>query len=294
MSGFNLPGQDISQIFKAAAKGAVVDGAEDVSIDSKVMNTKKSTPLAKTSTAEPFLEKKGTNAKDVKEDVKEEKETAVPTDENTEHTGNSKHADNIDNSEDVSNEEDSVEEDNKNTKSIEPAPKQDSDSSVDKNEESNSSEGDFLHSVKKEAPISKENVEKIISLYTKANECNKEDIQFLSALLFKDTYNNINNFVYSAVNLSKQDITEAKLLYQLFTIESRVERVFTLLDIPYEKLERMSFTMEVLGDTEISGDSQKSLSKNIESEIARFVDAKGEDFFKNNNKMLTNMLISMI
>ena len=71
MSGFNLPGQDISQIFKAAAKGAVVDGAEDVSIDSKVMNTKKSTPLAKTSTAEPSLEKKGTNAKDVKEDVKE-------------------------------------------------------------------------------------------------------------------------------------------------------------------------------------------------------------------------------
>ena len=288
MSGFNLPGQDISQIFKAAAKGAVVDGAEDVSIDSKVMNTKKSTPLAKTSTAEPSLEKKGTNAKDVKEDVKEEKETAVPTDE---HDKNTEHNEN---SEDISNEEDSVEEDNENTESIEPAPKQDSDSSVDKNEESNSSEGDFLHSVKKEAPISKENVEKIISLYTKANECSKEDIQFLSALLFKDTYDNINNFVYSAVNLSKQDITEAKLLYQLFTIESRVERVFTLLDIPYEKLERMSFTMEVLGDTEISGDSQKSLSKNIESEIARFVDAKGEDFFKNNNKLLTDMLISMI
>src|SRR5699024_12067843 len=50
------------------------------------------------------------------------------------------------------------------------------------------------------------------------------DIQFLSALLFKDAYKNINNFVYGAVNLSKQDITEAKLLYQLFTIESRVER----------------------------------------------------------------------
>src|SRR5699024_10379138 len=120
------------------------------------------------------------------------------------------------------------------------------------------------------------------------------DIQFLSALLFKDAYKNINNFVYGAVNLSKQDITEAKLLYQLFTIESRVERVFTLLDIPYEKLERMSFTMEALGDTEISGDSQKSLSKNIESEIARFVDAKGEDFFRNNNQLLTDMLISMI
>ena len=287
MSGFNLPGQDISQIFKAAAKGAVVDGAEDVSIDSKVMNTKKSTPLAKTLAAEPPLEKKDNNIKDVKEEVKEEKEV-VPTDE---HDKNTEHNEN---SEDVSSEEDSVEEDNESAKSIEPAPKQDSDSSVDKNEENNSSEGDFLHSVKKEAPISKENVEKIISLYTKANECKKEDIQFLSALLFKDTYDNINNFVYSAVNLSKQDITEAKLLYQLFTIESRVERVFTLLDIPYEKLERMSFTMEVLGDTEISGDSQKSLSKNIESEIARFVDAKGEDFFKNNNKMLTNMLISMI
>lgn len=283
MSGFNLPGQDISQIFKAAAKGAVVDGAEDVSIDSKVMNTKKSTPLAKTLAAEHSSEKSNSNTKDVKEEEKEEKEV-VSTDEHdkiTEHKENSEHNEsneNSENSEDVHKEEESVEEDNENTKT---APKQDS-------------EGDFLHSVKKETPISKENVEKIISLYTKANECNKEDIQFLSALLFKDSYKNINNFVYGAVNLSKQDITEAKLLYQLFTIESRVERVFTLLDIPYEKLERMSFTMEVLGDTEISGDSQKSLSKNIESEIARFVDAKGEDFFKNNNKLLTDMLISMI
>ena len=284
MSGFNLPGQDISQIFKAAAKGAVVDGAEDVSIDSKVMNTKKSTPLAKTSTAEPSLEKKGTKAKDVKEDVKEEKETAVPTDEHAEHS---------DNSEDVHKEEESAEEHNEstgNTVSTEDKEFNENIETVTKQD----SEGDFLHSVKKEAPISKENVEKIISLYTKANECNKEDIQFLSALLFKDAYKNINNFVYGAVNLSKQDITEAKLLYQLFTIESRVERVFTLLDIPYEKLERMSFTMEVLGDTEISGDSQKSLSKNIESEIARFVDAKGEDFFRNNNQLLTDMLISMI
>ena len=284
MSGFNLPGQDISQIFKAAAKGAVVDGAEDVSIDSKVMNTKKSTPLAKTSTAEPSLEKKGTNAKDVKEDVKEEKETAVPTDEHAEHG---------DNSEDVHKEEESAEEHNESTGNTESTEDKEFNENIETVTKQDS-EGDFLHSVKKEAPISKENVEKIISLYTKANECNKEDIQFLSALLFKDTYNNINNFVYSAVNLSKQDITEAKLLYQLFTIESRVERVFTLLDIPYEKLERMSFTMEVLGDTEISGDSQKSLSKNIESEIARFVDAKGEDFFKNNNKLLTDMLISMI
>lgn len=284
MSGFNLPGQDISQIFKAAAKGAVVDGAEDVSIDSKVMNTKKSTPLAKTSTAEPSLEKKGTNAKDVKEDVKEEKETAVPTDEHAEHG---------DNSEDVHKEEESAEEHNESTGNTESTEDKEFNENIETVTKQDS-EGDFLHSVKKEAPISKENVEKIISLYTKANECNKEDIQFLSALLFKDTYDNINNFVYSAVNLSKQDITEAKLLYQLFTIESRVERVFTLLDIPYEKLERMSFTMEVLGDTEISGDSQKSLSKNIESEIARFVDAKGEDFFKNNNKLLTDMLISMI
>lgn len=284
MSGFNLPGQDISQIFKAAAKGAVVDGAEDVSIDSKVMNTKKSTPLAKTSTVEPSLEKKGINAKDVKEDVKEEKETAVPTDEHAEHG---------DNSEDVHKEEESVEEHNESTGNTESTEDKEFNENIETVTKQDS-EGDFLHSVKKEAPISKENVEKIISLYTKANECNKEDIQFLSALLFKDTYKNINNFVYGAVNLSKQDITEAKLLYQLFTIESRVERVFTLLDIPYEKLERMSFTMEVLGDTEISGDSQKSLSKNIESEIARFVDAKGEDFFKNNNKLLTDMLISMI
>lgn len=284
MSGFNLPGQDISQIFKAAAKGAVVDGAEDVSIDSKVMNTKKSTPLAKTSTAELSLEKKGTNAKDVKEDVKEEKETAVPTDEHAEHS---------DNSEDVHKEEESAEEHNESTGNTESTEDKEFNEDIETVTKQDS-EGDFLHSVKKEAPISKENVEKIISLYTKANECNKEDIQFLSALLFKDSYKNINNFVYGAVNLSKQDITEAKLLYQLFTIESRVERVFTLLDIPYEKLERMSFTMEVLGDTEISGDSQKSLSKNIESEIARFVDAKGEDFFKNNNKLLTDMLISMI
>lgn len=284
MSGFNLPGQDISQIFKAAAKGAVVDGAEDVSIDSKVMNTKKSTPLAKTSTAEPSLEKKGTNAKDVKEDVKEEKETAVPTDEHAEHS---------DNSEDVHKEEESAEEHNESTGNTESTEDKEFNENIETVTKQDS-EGDFLHSVKKEAPISKENVEKIISLYTKANECNKEDIQFLSALLFKDAYKNINNFVYGAVNLSKQDITEAKLLYQLFTIESRVERVFTLLDIPYEKLERMSFTMEVLGDTEISGDSQKSLSKNIESEIARFVDAKGEDFFRNNNQLLTDMLISMI
>lgn len=284
MSGFNLPGQDISQIFKAAAKGAVVDGAEDVSIDSKVMNTKKSTPLAKTSRAEPFLEKKGTNAKDVKEDVKEEKETAVPTDEHAEHS---------DNSEDVHKEEESAEEHNESTGNTESTEDKEFNENIETVTKQDS-EGDFLHSVKKEAPISKENVEKIISLYTKANECNKEDIQFLSALLFKDAYKNINNFVYGAVNLSKQDITEAKLLYQLFTIESRVERVFTLLDIPYEKLERMSFTMEVLGDTEISGDSQKSLSKNIESEIARFVDAKGEDFFRNNNQLLTDMLISMI
>lgn len=284
MSGFNLPGQDISQIFKAAAKGAVVDGAEDVSIDSKVMNTKKSTPLAKTSTAEPSLEKKGTNAKDVKEDVKEEKETAVPTDEHAEHG---------DNSEDVHKEEESAEEHNESTGNTESTEDKEFNENIETVTKQDS-EGDFLHSVKKEAPISKENVEKIISLYTKANECNKEDIQFLSALLFKDAYKNINNFVYGAVNLSKQDITEAKLLYQLFTIESRVERVFTLLDIPYEKLERMSFTMEVLGDTEISGDSQKSLSKNIESEIARFVDAKGEDFFRNNNQLLTDMLISMI
>lgn len=284
MSGFNLPGQDISQIFKAAAKGAVVDGAEDVSIDSKVMNTKKSTPLAKTSTAEPSLEKKGTKAKDVKEDVKEEKETAVPTDEHAEHS---------DNSEDVHKEEESAEEHNESTGNTESTEDKEFNENIETVTKQDS-EGDFLHSVKKEAPISKENVEKIISLYTKANECNKEDIQFLSALLFKDAYKNINNFVYGAVNLSKQDITEAKLLYQLFTIESRVERVFTLLDIPYEKLERMSFTMEVLGDTEISGDSQKSLSKNIESEIARFVDAKGEDFFRNNNQLLTDMLISMI
>ena len=284
MSGFNLPGQDISQIFKAAAKGAVVDGAEDVSIDSKVMNTKKSTPLAKTSTAEPSLEKKGTNAKDVKEDVKEEKETAVPTDEHAEHS---------DNSEDVHKEEESAEEHNESTGNTESTEDKEFNENIETVTKQDT-EGDFLHSVKKEAPISKENVEKIISLYTKANECNKEDIQFLSALLFKDAYKNINNFVYGAVNLSKQDITEAKLLYQLFTIESRVERVFTLLDIPYEKLERMSFTMEVLGDTEISGDSQKSLSKNIESEIARFVDAKGEDFFRNNNQLLTDMLISMI
>lgn len=284
MSGFNLPGQDISQIFKAAAKGAVVDGAEDVSIDSKVMNTKKSTPLAKTSTAEPSLEKKGTNAKDVKEDVKEEKETAVPTDEHAEHG---------DNSEDVHKEEESAEEHSESTGNTESTEDKEFNENIETVTKQDS-EGDFLHSVKKEAPISKENVEKIISLYTKANECNKEDIQFLSALLFKDAYKNINNFVYGAVNLSKQDITEAKLLYQLFTIESRVERVFTLLDIPYEKLERMSFTMEVLGDTEISGDSQKSLSKNIESEIARFVDAKGEDFFRNNNQLLTDMLISMI
>ena len=284
MSGFNLPGQDISQIFKAAAKGAVVDGAEDVSIDSKVMNTKKSTPLAKTSTAEPSLEKKGTNAKDVKEDVKEEKETAVPTDEHAEHG---------DNSEDVHKEEESAEEHNESTGNTESTEDKEFNENIETVTKQDS-EGDFLHSVKKEAPISKENVEKIISLYTKANECNKEDIQFLSALLFKDAYKNINNFVYGAVNLSKQDIAEAKLLYQLFTIESRVERVFTLLDIPYEKLERMSFTMEVLGDTEISGDSQKSLSKNIESEIARFVDAKGEDFFRNNNQLLTDMLISMI
>lgn len=284
MSGFNLPGQDISQIFKAAAKGAVVDGAEDVSIDSKVMTTKKSTPLSKTLAAESSLEKKDTNIKDVKEDVKEEKETAVPTDEHTEHS---------DNSEDVHKEEESAEEHNESTGNTESTEDKEFNENIETVTKQDS-EGDFLHSVKKEAPISKENVEKIISLYTKANECNKEDIQFLSALLFKDAYKNINNFVYGAVNLSKQDITEAKLLYQLFTIESRVERVFTLLDIPYEKLERMSFTMEVLGDTEISGDSQKSLSKNIESEIARFVDAKGEDFFRNNNQLLTDMLISMI
>src|SRR5699024_9849891 len=214
MSGFNLPGQDISQIFKAAAKGAVVDGAEDVSIDSKVMNTKKSTPLAKTSTAEPSLEKKGTNAKDVKEDVKEEKETAVPTDEHAEHS---------DNSEDVHKEEESAEEHNESTGNTESTEDKEFNENIETVTKQDS-EGDFLHSVKKEAPISKENVEKIISLYTKANECNKEDIQFLSALLFKDAYKNINNFVYGAVNLSKQDITEAKLLYQLFTIESRVER----------------------------------------------------------------------
>ena len=208
----------------------------------------------------------------------------MPTDEHAEHS---------DNSEDVHKEEESAEEHNESTGNTESTEDKEFNENIETVTKQDS-EGDFLHSVKKEAPISKENVEKIISLYTKANECNKEDIQFLSALLFKDAYKNINNFVYGAVNLSKQDITEAKLLYQLFTIESRVERVFTLLDIPYEKLERMSFTMEVLGDTEISGDSQKSLSKNIESEIARFVDAKGEDFFRNNNQLLTDMLISMI
>src|SRR5699024_2767073 len=284
MYDFNLPGQDISQNFKAAAKGAVVDGAEDVSIDSKVMNTKKSTPLAKTSTAEPSLEKKGTNAKDVKEDVKEEKETAVPTDEHAEHS---------DNSEDVHKEEESAEEHNESTGNTESTEDKEFNENIETVTKQDS-EGDFLHSVKKEAPISRENVEKIISLYTKANECNKEDIQFLYALLFKDDYKNTNNFVYGAVTLSNQDITDAKLLYQLVTIDSRVDRVLIYLDIPYEKLERMSVTMEALGDTEISGDSQKSLSKNIESEIARFVDAKGEDFFRNNNQLLTDMLISMI
>ena len=45
MSGFNLPGQDISKILKSAAKGAVVDGSEDVAIDSKLRNTKKPAPV---------------------------------------------------------------------------------------------------------------------------------------------------------------------------------------------------------------------------------------------------------
>ena len=90
----------------------------------------------------------------------------------------------------------------------------------------------------------------------------KRKPEFLSALLFKDIYSNINNFVYSAANLSKQNITEAKLLYQLFTIENRVKRVFTLLDIPYEKLERLSYSMEVLSDSEVLGDTQKILAKN--------------------------------
>lgn len=311
MSGFNLPGQDISKIFESAAKGAVVDGSEDVAIDSKLRNTKKPAPVPPKES--PAVKNKPATSKEqpVKESLTSNasKENIV---NNVSGVDNADKANNVDkaNSADRTNNTDkannvSTESTNKvvvNT--AEDDKEKVSNVAVEKSAEGNSNEADkssgdnlndsVLHSIKKDTPLAKDDVDKVIALYTKANECEKENIEFLSALLFKDIYSNINNFVYSAANLSKQDITEAKLLYQLFTIENRVERVFTLLDIPYEKLERLSYSMEVLSDSEVLGDTQKILAKNLESEIAKYVELKGEMFFVNNKQKFTDILISMI
>ena len=77
-------------------------------------------------------------------------------------------------------------------------------------------------------------------------------------------------------------------------MKTELKRVFTLLDIPYEKLERLSYSMEVLSDSEVLGDTQKILAKNLESEIAKYVELKGEMFFVNNKQKFTDILISMI
>lgn len=293
MSGFNLPGQDISKIFESAAKGAVVDGSEDVAIDSKLRNTKKPAPVPPKES--PAVKNKPATSKEqpVKESL-----TSNASKENI--VNNVSGVDNADKENNVSTESTSkvvvnTAEDDKEKVSNVAVEK----SAEGDNNEADKSSGDnlndsVLHSIKKDTPLAKDDVDKVIALYTKANECEKENIEFLSALLFKDIYSNINNFVYSAANLSKQDITEAKLLYQLFTIENRVERVFTLLDIPYEKLERLSYSMEVLSDSEVLGDTQKILAKNLESEIAKYVELKGEMFFVNNKQKFTDILISMI
>lgn len=305
MSGFNLPGQDISKIFESAAKGAVVDGSEDVAIDSKLRNTKKPTPVPPKES--PAVKNKPATSKEqpVKESLVSNvsKESSVDNADKVNDVDKPNSADRTNNTDKANNV--STESTNKvvvNT--AEDDKEKASDVVVEKSAEGNSNEADkssgdnlndsVLHSVKKDTPLAKDDVDKVIALYTKANECEKENIEFLSALLFKDTYSNINNFVYSAANLSKQDITEAKLLYQLFTIENRVERVFTLLDIPYEKLERLSYSMEVLSDSEVLGDTQKLLAKNLESEIAKYVELKGEMFFVNNKQKFTDILISMI
>lgn len=293
MSGFNLPGQDISKIFESAAKGAVVDGSEDVAIDSKLRNTKKPAPVPPKES--PAVKNKPATSKEqpVKESL-----TSNASKENI--VNNVSGVDNADKANNVSTESinkvvvNTTEDDKEKAGdvAVEKSPEGD-------NNEADKSSGDnlndsVLHSIKKDTPLAKDDVDKVIALYTKANECEKENIEFLSALLFKDIYSNINNFVYSAANLSKQDITEAKLLYQLFTIENRVERVFTLLDIPYDKLERLSYSMEVLSDSEVLGDTQKILAKNLESEIAKYVELKGEMFFVNNKQKFTDILISMI
>lgn len=305
MSGFNLPGQDISKIFESAAKGAVVDGSEDVAIDSKLRNTKKPAPVPPKES--PSVKHKPATSKEqpVKESLVSNvsKESSVDNADKVNDVGKPNSADRTNNTDKANNV--STESTNKvvvNT--AEDDKEKASDVVVEKSAEGNSNEADkssgdnlndsVLHSIKKDTPLAKDDVDKVIALYTKANECEKENIEFLSALLFKDIYSNINNFVYSAANLSKQDITEAKLLYQLFTIENRVERVFTLLDIPYEKLERLSYSMEVLSDSEVLGDTQKLLAKNLESEIAKYVELKGEMFFVNNKQKFTDILISMI
>lgn len=340
MSGFNIPSQNLNDIFAAASKGAVVDG-DDIAVDSRIAEKKreKTGTISKSKDLGDDSASVGVESKNHSTKTADNKNSANDKADKDNNKANDDNASDlkvktplaqpvqikkpempvsipkppvvptplkkelIENIE-VENSPDSDEKDNDNIgdsgDTLSASEKNvDNNSDIDNNSHIDNTdfieqEKSALASVKKETPIGKEFVDRIIAVYNKISKTEKDSAEFVSALLLKDKYTNANNFVYNAVNLSKQDVADAKLLYQLISTDDRVERVFTLLDIPMDKLERLSDIMEILNDTEILGDNQKVLSKNIESEIAVLVENKGIMFFANNKQLFTDMIIAMI